>query len=307
MQTLFSVLAAMLACIAAGSLLRVIPAPLNPSQLRLGLTHCVYWLFLPCLTCLAMWQAPVGWISFKLSAVAAASVGCGLLLGAGYAYWRHLSAARLGALLIAAGFTNVVYLGIPLLTHLYGPWTQGLIIQYDTFASTPLLFISAAVIGARYGARHSQPIHPLTALLKVPALWGAILGLVANLLALPLITPIELTLGILSQAVIPLMLVSIGLALNFAKPSRQDVRDLSAVSVIQLGAIPGLAWLLTPYLALPEGWPQAVVLLTGLPCMLLGLVFCEKYQLDSAFYATAVAVTSVLSLLTLPLWFMLLH
>jgi predicted permease len=34
-----------------------------------------------------------------------------------------------------------------------------------------------------------------------------------------------------------------------------------------------------------------------------GIVICERYQLDSELYAAAVTLTTICSLITLPLWF----
>jgi predicted permease len=47
----------------------------------------------------------------------------------------------------------------------------------------------------------------------------------------------------------------------------------------------------------------AAVLDLAMPSMVLGVVFCDRYGLDSAMYATAVTITTVLSLLSLPFWF----
>jgi len=37
--------------------------------------------------------------------------------------------------------------------------------------------------------------------------------------------------------------------------------------------------------------------------MVLGLVICDQFNLDTALYAVTVTVTTALSLLTLPLWY----
>ena len=50
----------------------------------------------------------------------------------------------------------------------------------------------------------------------------------------------------------------------------------------------------------------ALVLEAAMPSMLLGLVFCERFKLDTAFYAAAVTLSTVLSIITLPYWFVLL-
>jgi predicted permease len=36
--------------------------------------------------------------------------------------------------------------------------------------------------------------------------------------------------------------------------------------------------------------------------MVLGIVLCDRYALDSALYAAAVTITTAASLITLPLW-----
>jgi predicted permease len=40
-----------------------------------------------------------------------------------------------------------------------------------------------------------------------------------------------------------------------------------------------------------------------MPSMVLGIVFCDRYGLDTALYAAAVTVTTALSLITLPFWY----
>ena len=43
-----------------------------------------------------------------------------------------------------------------------------------------------------------------------------------------------------------------------------------------------------------------------MPSMVLGVVISDRYGLDTSLYAAAVTVSTLLSLLTLPLWFSLL-
>jgi len=39
-----------------------------------------------------------------------------------------------------------------------------------------------------------------------------------------------------------------------------------------------------------------------MPSMVLGIVICDRFNLDTSLYAAAVTVTTAMSLLTLPLW-----
>ncbi|NIQ12640.1 MAG: AEC family transporter, partial [Gammaproteobacteria bacterium] len=40
-----------------------------------------------------------------------------------------------------------------------------------------------------------------------------------------------------------------------------------------------------------------------MPSMVIGIVICDHYKLDTGIYAAAVTVTTLLSLISLPLWF----
>ncbi|HKJ87369.1 MAG TPA: AEC family transporter, partial [Gammaproteobacteria bacterium] len=47
----------------------------------------------------------------------------------------------------------------------------------------------------------------------------------------------------------------------------------------------------------------AVTLEAAMPSMVLGIVICDRYGLDSGLYAMAVTLTTAAGLVTLPLWF----
>jgi hypothetical protein len=50
-----------------------------------------------------------------------------------------------------------------------------------------------------------------------------------------------------------------------------------------------------------------VVLEAAMPSMVLGIVLCDRYRLDSSLYAMTVTVSTALSIVTLPMWFKLLQ
>ncbi|OQX32145.1 MAG: hypothetical protein B0D96_07350 [Candidatus Sedimenticola endophacoides] len=53
---------------------------------------------------------------------------------------------------------------------------------------------------------------------------------------------------------------------------------------------------------LASGVVSAVVLESATPAMVLGMVLCDHHRLEPGLYAGAVTVSTVLSMLTLPLW-----
>ena len=99
------------------------------------------------------------------------------------------------------------------------------------------------------------------------------------------------------------MLFSLGLALTFDRFRRGDAPALAAVTVIQLLLAPLVALGLAAAFGL-DGVPgMATVLETAMPAMVLGLVFCDRFGLDTGLYAAAVTLTTAVSLVTLPIWF----
>jgi predicted permease len=40
-----------------------------------------------------------------------------------------------------------------------------------------------------------------------------------------------------------------------------------------------------------------------MPSMMMGIVFCDRYKLDTAFYAAVVTLSTAFAMLTLPFWY----
>ncbi|MDQ6965539.1 MAG: Auxin Efflux carrier, partial [Mariprofundaceae bacterium] len=189
----------------------------NPAEaVRAHLAKAVYSVFLPALVLHVMWQTPVNLDVLRIPVVAAAGALLALLIAALiYGDGKRVGGGKAaGALLLAAGFGNVTYLGLPVLTETFGPWAQSVAIQYDLFANTPLLFTLGIMLAGHFGSSQ-KPLHPLLELIKVPALWAAVAGLLLSLFAIPMPVWMDKSFGVLGAAVVPLMLLSIGMALRW--------------------------------------------------------------------------------------------
>ncbi|MDD3519564.1 MAG: AEC family transporter [Chromatiales bacterium] len=300
---MFSVTTQMAALIACGVLWRLLrPGDLDAEHTRRVLTTVVYYLLLPCLVLVVLWRAPLGTDSLRIAAIAAAGVLMGMTLAWGAARLIAAGGAVAGAMILAAGFPNATYMGLPVLENLFGETGRSIAIQYDLFACTPLLLSVGVLVAQRHGSAERE-VHPLQDLLRVPPLWAAALGVGLNLGGVPLMPWLEGLLSMLGGSVTPLMLFSLGLALCFRAWRSDYVAALLPIIAIQLMLMPLLA------LGLASGWGlsgdtlRGVVLEAAMPSMVLGLVFCDRFGLDTPLYAAAVTITTALALVTLPLWF----
>ncbi len=277
------------------------PAGLEPAQTRKVLTSLVYYLLLPALVLSVLWQAPMGAGSVVIAAAAAFGIAVGVA-GSWLAcrYCKNAS-AQAGALILAATFPNATYLGLPVLEAAFGPWARSVAIQYDLFACTPLLFTLGISVAARYGQAQTAGTGYRT-LLTIPALWAAVLAIIFNIGAVPMPEMIRGLLHLLERGVVPLMLISLGLSLEWRRGGWRMLMPLTPVILLRLLLVPLLVWGFLQFFALPEETAAAVVMEAAMPCMVLGIVICDQFNLDTALYAMAVTATTAFSLITLPLW-----
>lgn len=282
------------------------PQGLDASTLRRSLTSFVYVLLLPALVLVVLWRAPLSLDAVRVATLAALGVVVGM---GGAKLWFTLQRPAnraLGALLLAAAFPNATYMGLPVLEAAFGPWARTIAIQYDLFACTPLLLSVGVMLASHYGGVKESG-HPVVALLKVPPLWAAVAGVVFNLSAIPLPVVLGGLLDTLAAGVVPLMLFSIGLSLRWSGSWRQQLPLVFPVVIIQLIITPVVIWWVSGTMGLVGDIRTAVVLEAAMPSMVLGIVLCDRYRLDTALYAMTVTLSTALSLFTLPLWFDLLQ
>jgi len=306
---MFNVLLGMAAIILAGIGWRIVLGRKSAESIRSHLAQAVYHIFLPALVVHVLWQAPVDLNTVRIPLVAALSVllsllAAFLLYGNGKlvaAFLPGNTNKMVGALLLASAFGNFSYLGLPVLSQTFGDWAQVIAIQFDLLASTPILF-TIGIILARYYGNSSGEMHVLLSLFRVPPIWAAIAGLLLSTFTVPMPAWLDSALASLAAAVVPLMLLSVGMALRWQSGWAARIPVLFPVLIIQLILMPLIAWGASIGVGMPAQYLGPSVIEAAMPTMVLGLVICDRFKLDVALYAEAVTLTTVLSLISLPLW-----
>lgn len=304
---MFSVLISMAFIMLIGVAWRSFLGVESAMQIRAHLVRAVYQIFLPALVLSVMWRTALDWNAVRIPVVAIAVV-LGGLATAWCCYvvlpWlrRALDRPVLGALLLASGFGNFTYLGLPVLSQSFGADYQFVAIYFDFFAATPLLFSIGIMIALHFGTRVQEQTNTWQALLRVPALWAALAGVLLSAMNVPMPAWLQQSLEMLAAAVVPLMLLSVGMALRWRRGWAQRLPILLPVAAIQLFCMPWLAWMMVERIGLASSLVAPVVIEAAMPSMVLGLVLCDRFGLSTETYAEAVTVTTVLSLASLPLW-----
>ena len=300
---MISTLLQMSVLIACGATWRALrPGGLTPELTRSVLTTLVFYLLLPALVLEVLWKADIGLHSLQytlfgflcMSFAMACMWGCGRLL--------RFRPQQMGAVLLAAAFPNVTYLGLPVLEQTFGAWSRQVAIQIDLFSMMPLLLTIGIASARHFGDPAEQSGTPLRALFSVPAVWAAIAAVILNLNHVAAPFWLEGVLNKLAAGVVPLMLISLGLALSWRAVNLRNLPYVAPVVVVKMVLMPWFGLWTSRFLTLNPDVKSALVLEMAMPCMVLGIVFCDRYKLDSMLYAMAVSLTTLLSLVTLPIW-----
>ena len=297
------VLAQMSLLIACGTLWKhVAPTHISALAHRRALTDLVYYILLPALVLDVIWRAPLDTSSFHISLLATS----GIFIGGATMWlimrWIKVTQQQTGALLLAAAFPNCTYLGLPVLDQVIGPHTRAIVLQYDLFACTPVL-LSVGMLVAQYYAGNHTAVHPIRTLSKIPPLWAVVIGISFNIVGIEQPEILNSGLSILAGGVVPLMLIVLGMSIRWQSLRLRFIGLLLPVVLISLILVPFSVFGLSHVIGLDSDLIVQVTLIKAMPTMVFGIVICERTGLDSELYAAAVTLTTICSLVTLPLWF----
>ncbi len=220
---------------------------------------------------------------------------------------------RLGIVLALAGtFSNTSMIGVPLIGLAFG--AAGMVLLFTLISVHSFVLLTAATIllevaVAREDAAtgRSKPRHMATTVLKAvrsgvlhPVPLPIILGLLYGLTGMPLPPVIDSSLLILGAAQVPVALILVGLTLAFSRVGQQW-RGALAMSGVKTLAHP-LGMLVAGKLMGLSGLTlQVMVVTAALPIGANVFLFSQRYRTAEALVTASVAMSTVLSLLTLPL------
>lgn len=305
LRAMATVFLGVLLILAAGVAYRFIPGLPSALEVRRVIGAIVLNIFLPALTLSILSTAP---LSNELWAVPLVSVAC-IVVAAGAAWLiymrvlgRRLARPTIGALLLASVWCNATYLGVPIVTAVVGEPYARIPIVFDLLAMSPMLFTLGVVICVEFGTATTKHTigEGLRHVLRLPPFLAAVVGLLLNVLHVPIWEPFLVAMQTMGKAVSPLMIFSVGLALR--PPQWRTVPVLIPALVIKLAVAPIVAAGMITVLgsAFTTSTATATMLEAGMPTMMLTMVFAERYQLDTETLAQAILVSTLLAMLTLP-------
>jgi predicted permease len=216
---------------------------------------------------------------------------------------RPLAAAGVDGLL--GSYANTAYMGFPLFLTLYGQ--EGMVpVTIASILTVCVLFASAIVL-VETGTQ--KEAHPLRLAAKVagavarnPLIIAPVAGVLYNATGLPVPAALETFLKLLGGAASPAALVVIGLFLAGPRPvSPKELWTASGLAAIKLLVHPALAWSLAALLSVPPRLAVMAALLAALPTGTGPFMLAEFYRQPAAVTSAVILMSTLGSLITLPL------
>ena len=277
-----------LSFIISGLLLRVLFtiigfAPEKIDFIRDRINYFVFYYIIPLVCFKTTYTMPFSLSHLKISVVANLTIlSCVAISWFVYrkiAQSKNIKSEVIGSLIMCSAFGNVLYIGLPILTKLYGTEGMSYAFTYDFLASTPLTWTVAVAVCMKYGrAKRVRPKDSILTILKIPPIWGLIVGLLFREFSISLPEELINFFNLVSKYTISLMLLIVGISVKPVTPEKLAL-SLPAISVktvispllaILFGSLTGLS-----------GVPFNVCIIeASMPSMLLSMIFATAFGVD---------------------------
>ena len=260
-----------------------------------SLSRTAYFVFIPAFVFNIISEAKIDselalqMLSFILVAQIAVAL-LGFLVGKALRQSREITAA----FVLIATFGNVGNFGLPLIVFRLGETAR----TYATVYFVATVFISFVIcVGVASWAR-SGGVTAVFSVFKTPALIALIPALVFNITDVEVPIFLSRLSGLLGQAMIPVMLITLGVQMGEI-PKIKISFNVFAASTVRLIGGPVLALLIVPYFGL-EGLERSTgILQAAMPAAVLASIIALEYKLLPEFVTTTVLFSTLYSILTL--------
>lgn len=216
---------------------------------------------------------------------------------------------RRGPFCCAFSFSNTIFIGLPVNLALFGPQAVPSVLLYY-FGNTVLFWTVGNSMIAASGEGERAPLCSKTTLKNIfsPPLIGFILGVTALLLYIPFPPFLERAAQSVGSLTTPLVLICLGVTLRgMALRAIRPDRELVCVLFGRFILCPLLIYALTALFPVPDLMRKVFVIQASLPTIASLSVLAAHYRTDSAYGAVLTATTTLASLVTIPVFMMLLE
>lgn len=196
----------------------------------------------------------------------------------------------------ACVFSNAGYMGFPLIEALFG--AEGMI--YAS-AYVTMFNLTAWTVGIALVSRKTNGRSIATSILKTPVIYAVAAGIFVYFLQIPVPELLQKPISMIGSMNTPLSMFITGMLIASSRLDRIiRRRELWVVTFVRMLLIPAICTGVFALLGF-RGMPaQVVLLLEACPSAAMTCIVAVRYRCDEEFSAGMVVVTTLISILTLP-------
>lgn len=270
---------------------------LNKYALKIGL---------PALVIASLMRISLGDVDFRFIAINSAYFVTSMLLAYPVAQIFRLSKQVRSALFLIFSYGNVAYLGIPVLQNSYGEATVPLAGVISSVYIFWMLTLGVTLIELHSDQRMTAGEF-IKNQLGNPLMLSVIIGLALVLFKIQLPVVINETIRLFAGSVTAVVLFSLGIFLGLHRYGNlRDWATALAWSVVILLVLPFVFYLVVKSVGLNELQLKSTVLEATMPLGLTPYALATQYKLETSLIARIVVVSTLLSLVTIPVWIVIL-
>jgi auxin efflux carrier (AEC) len=207
----------------------------------------------------------------------------------------------LWSVLVTVMIANTAFMGYPVTLGIYG--ADGFLRAiFCDMATLCIFLILSFVLILKFGGTVKTAVRKIA---LFPPLWAVVLGLGFNFLNIPIGPVIDNTVNYLGQGAIPLIMIALGLSIDFSALSRSKSM-IAFTSVLKLAFFPFVAFVIASKIGLVDLQYSISVIEAAMPSGMMSLLLAITYKLDYELTSDCILINTVISLITLPAIIMLL-
>lgn len=206
---------------------------------------------------------------------------------------------KIWSIVIVVVLGNTGFLGYPITHGIFG--NQGMLRAVFCDISTSIIFVVISfILILIFDGEIKTAVKKILTFLP---LWSIILGIIFNIFNIPITSVGSTVVEYLAGATIPLIMISLGLALKF-ESLNNHFKEVSLASIIKLVIYPliGLGVLSLLHIT---GFERTIGFVEAtMSSAMLGLVIAITYKLDWELTSDCIFTTTLFSLITIPMFLM---
>lgn len=204
------------------------------------------------------------------------------------------------AVMLGAVFMNSGNYGAPVALFAFGQ--EGFHVAVIIMVIHSLFMNTLGIFFASSGSPDSPSLrNSLKSVYRMPVLWGAILGLILQLMHIPIHYSIMNGVDLISDASIPVVMLILGMQLAVISRKKVNYTAMGATTVIRIVLSPLIATAILAFMPLPTVVKSVLILQAAMPAAANTTMLALQFNTKPDLVSFTTLVTTVLSVISIPI------